>query len=55
MAYNRNPPAPVRFVEGQPVVPPIPVALQWPSIAALVSQDTAPVECHLPDPEETRP
>ena len=41
MSYNRNPPAPLRFVEGEPVVPGIPVAFWLPTIADLVTQSTA--------------
>ena len=50
MGYNRNPPAPRRFIEDEPVVAPIPVALRWPTIADLVLQRTTPVEMHLVNP-----
>lgn len=52
MGYVKAPPAPLRFIEGEPIVAPVPVALVWPSIAALVTQDTAPVVNFQADPTD---
>lgn len=49
MSYNRNPPAPLRFIEGQPIQDVPEVGLVFPSIANVVRAATAPrewlVEC----------
>lgn len=49
MSYNRNPPAPLRFIEGQSIPEPMKVGLVFPSIANVVRAATAPrewlVEC----------
>ncbi len=50
MAYDRNPPAPLRFLEGQPIIPGIPVQFHWPTIADLVLQRTAIAENFLRNP-----
>lgn len=41
MSYDRNPPAPTRFLQDGTVVPPIPVVFLWPTIATAVTQATA--------------
>lgn len=53
MGYQKNPPAPHRFIDGEPVVAAVPVALRWPSLTDLVLQQTALAECFVPDPTDT--
>lgn len=42
MAYNRNPPAPHRFLDNGTILPGLPVVFRWPTIADLVCGHTAP-------------
>lgn len=50
MSYDRNPPAPLRFIEDEPVVAPIPVAFRLPTIADLVCQSTTVAAMFLRNP-----
>lgn len=44
MSYNKTPPAPLRFIEGQPIQDVPEVRLVFPSIADVVRAATAPRE-----------